>query len=58
MDVARIGGLVSLFLGGVMIYKAFSEAGGPAKGETDPKKFAIQLIFGIPLIYLGFKLLL
>lgn len=54
MDVTRVGGFISLFLGGVMMYKAFSEA----KGEINDKKFAMELIFGIPLIYLGFKLLL
>ncbi len=58
MDVTRVVGLISLFLGGAMIYKAFSEASGAAKGETNPKMFAIELIVGIPLIYIGFKLLL
>jgi hypothetical protein len=58
MDVTRVGGFISLFLGGAMLYKAFSEAGGLAKGEIDSKMFAIELIVGIPLIYLGFKLLL
>jgi putative Mn2+ efflux pump MntP len=58
MDATRVGGFISLFLGGAMLYKAFSEATGKAKGETDSKMFAIELIVGIPLIYLGFKLLL
>jgi len=58
MDAVRVGGLISLFLGGGMLYRAFSEATGKAKGETDPKIFAIELICGIPLVYLGLKLLL
>ena len=58
MDVRRIGGFISLFLGGAMLYKAFSEAKGKSIGETNEKMFAIELIVGIPLIYLGFKLLL
>jgi hypothetical protein len=55
MDVTRLGGFISLFLGGAMLYKAFAETKG---GEIDDKMFAMELIFGIALIYLSFKLLL
>lgn len=58
MDAKRVGGLISLFLGGGMLYRAFSEASGKAMGETNEKFFAMELICGIPLIYLGIKLLL
>jgi len=56
MDVTRVGGLISLFLGGGMLYKAFAET--KSGGETDDKMFAAELIFGIGLVYLGFRLLL
>jgi hypothetical protein len=55
MDAVRVGGLISLFLGGGMLYRAFAETKG---GETNEKMFAMELIFGIALIYLGVKLLL
>jgi len=40
-----------------MLYRLFTEASGLGRGETDSNKFIIELVVGIPLVYIGFKLL-
>lgn len=49
-DVLRLGGVVSLFLGGSMFFFAFM-------GQKNPTQFPIQFIISPVLIYLGLKLL-
>ena len=55
MDATGVGGFISLFLGGAMLYRAFAET---KVGEINDKMFAVELICGIALIYVGFKVLL
>jgi len=50
-DALRLAGLLSLFLGGAMLFHAFKEQGNVSQ-------FAVQFILSPVLIYFGLKLLL